>query len=124
MILMLLTWFSNRKLASKLFVGFALVLALNTALGLFCLKKLSVLHESEHDLALRQIPSLRALTDLRSSVNAHRRAQFEYLVAATDPQRQESRTHLHDAAAGIQSALEKYASFISDPDEQHIYEEI
>ena len=121
---MLLTWFSNRRLASKLFVGFAVVLAFNTALGLFCLKKLSVVHESEHDLALRQIPSLRALTDLRSSVNAHRRAQFEYLVAATDSQRQESKTHLRDAAVGIQSALEKYSSFISDPDEQHIYEEV
>jgi methyl-accepting chemotaxis protein len=119
-----LTWFSDRKLASKLFVGFAVVVALNTVLGLFCLKKLSVVHESEHDLALRQIPSLRALTDLRSNVNAHRRAQFEYLVAATDSQRQESKTHLRDAAAGIQSALEKYGSLISYPEEQRIYEEI
>ncbi len=119
-----LTWFSNRKMASKLFVGFAVMLAFNTALGLFCLKKFSEVHGAEHDLALRQIPSLRALTDLRSSVNAHRRAQFEYLVARTEGQRQESQTHLGDASEGIQSAQEKYGSLISDRDERRIFEEI
>jgi len=119
-----LTWFNNRKIASKLFVGFAVVLALNTALGLFCLKKLSLLHGAELDLAMRQIPSLRALTDLRSSANAHRRAQFEYLVARTEAQRQESQTRLRNAFSDIHSAQEKYGLLISDREEQRVFEEI
>ena len=118
------TWFYNRTIASKVSLGFAVVLVLNTAFGLFCLNKLSVVHGSEPDLAPRQIPSLRALADLRSSVNAHRRAQFESLVAGTDAQRRESQIHLRDAAAAIQSAQAKYGSLIADREELRGFEDI
>jgi methyl-accepting chemotaxis protein len=111
-------------MASKLFMGFAAVVALNAVVGIFCLRKLSAVYESEHDLALRQIPSLRALTDLRGSVNAHRRAQFEYLAARTESERQESEKHLSDALEGIESGEEKYSSLISDPEEKRAFNEI
>ena len=117
-----LTWFNHRKIASKLLMGFAVALALNAALGLFCVKKLSLVHGSEHDLAMRQLSSSRALADLRSSVNAHRRAQFEYLVARSQAQRQEAQSHLRDASAGIQSAAEKYGSLTLDREEQRVFE--
>ncbi len=119
-----MTWFNNRKMAGKLFLGFAAVLAMNAALGVFCLRQLSVFHQAEHDLALRQIPSLRALTDLRAAVNAHRRAQFEYLVARTESEHRGAEKHLREASETIQSSQEKYGSLISDPEESRIFDEI
>ncbi|MGA8274093.1 MAG: methyl-accepting chemotaxis protein [Candidatus Sulfotelmatobacter sp.] len=111
-------------MASKLFLGFAAVLTMNAAIGIFCLRKLSMVHDSEHDLALRQIPSLRALTDLRASVNAHRRAQFEYLVARTESERQESEKHLRESTESVKAGQEKYGSFLTDPEEIRHFEEI
>jgi Four helix bundle sensory module for signal transduction len=117
-------WFSNLKMTSKLLVGFALVLAVNAALGLFCLQRLSVVHEAERDLAVLQIPSLQALTELRSSVNAHRRGPFEYVVAWKEGQRREAEKHLRDAAVGIQSAREKYGSLVSNAGERRLFKDI
>jgi CHASE3 domain sensor protein len=119
-----LEWFDNRRMAAKLFLGFGAVLALNAVIGIFSLRKLSVVYDSEHDLALRQIPSLRALTDLRSSVNAHRRAQFEYLVARNQSERDECEMHLRDALRAIQSGQEKYQALISSPEEQQGFDVI
>lgn len=111
-------------MAGKLFIGFAAVLAINAALGLFCLQRLALVRQRDHDLALRQMPALRVLADLRSSVNAHQHAQFEYLVARSEAQRQQSKKHLRNAAEGIQSARGEYSSLVSGLEEQRVFEEI
>ncbi len=117
-------WFSNRKIASKLFLGFAAMLVLNAALGTFCLQKLAVVHETEQSLALRHEPLLQFLRDLRSSVGAHRHAQFEYLAARTEQERESCEKHLRDASTGIRSAREEYGSRISSPEQTSAFEEI
>jgi methyl-accepting chemotaxis protein len=119
-----LEWFSNMKISVKLFIGFAAVLAINAAVGLFCLQRLAVVHQTQQDRIARQIPGLRVLADLRSSVNAHRNAQFEYLVASSEAQRQETQRHSRNAAEGIHSAQEQYGELVSDPEEKRLFEEM
>jgi len=111
-------------MTGKLLIGFAAVLALNIALGLFCLQRLALVRQMDHDLALRQMPALRLLADLRSSVNAHQHAQFEYLVARSEAQRQQSKKNFRNAAEAIQSARGEYGSLVSGPDEQRVFEEV
>jgi methyl-accepting chemotaxis protein len=77
--------------------------------------------EAEHGLALRQGPSLQALTSLGSAVNAHRQAQFEYLAARSDGQRREADKHLREAAESIQSTQQEYGSLISQAEEQRLF---
>ena len=115
---------TNIRLTGKLLIGFAAVLALNAALGLFCLQRLALVRQMDHDLALRQMPALRVLADVRSSVNAHQHAQFEYLVARSEAQRQQSKKVLRNAAEAIQSARGEYGSLVSGPEEQRVFEEV
>ena len=119
----LVEWPNDLKMTGKILAGFAAVLAINVAAGLFCVQRFSALQEMEHDLALRQnpSPSLRILTDLRSSMNAHWRAQCEYLLAHSEAQRVESGKDLREAAESIQSEKEKYGAFISNPEDQRIF---
>ena len=112
------------RVTGKLFLGFAAVLALNAALGVFCLQRLALVRQMDHDLALRQTPALRELANLRSSVNAHQHAQFEYLVARSEAQRQQSKKYLRNAAEDIQSARGEYGALVSGPEEQRVFEEI
>ncbi len=105
-------------------MGFATALAINAGVGLFFLDRVSVERESEQELALRQVLPSQILADLRSSVNAHRRARLEYVVANSEGQKQESEKHLRDAAEGMQSAQEKYGSLVSDAEGQRTFEEI
>ncbi len=119
-----LGWFSNRKMGSKLFLGFAGSLALNAAGWIVCLQKFSIVHEKGHELALLQIPCLQALADLRSQLNAHRRAQVEYLLASTEPRRSQSEKHLRAAVESIQSEQERYGSLISQAEERRAFDEI
>jgi methyl-accepting chemotaxis protein len=119
-----LEWFSDMKISVKLLIGFAAVLAINAAVGLFCLQRLAGAHQTQRDLTGRQIPGLRVLADLRSSVNAHRNAQLEYLVASSEAQRQEPLRHSRNAAEGIHSAQEQYGELVSDPEEKRLFEEM
>lgn len=122
-----LKWLNHRKMAGKLFFGFAAVLALNGVLGFLYLQKLAVVRGSEARPTLRQVPAITALTDFQSSLNAHRRAQFEYLAARTESQRQESEKHLRGASEGIQLAQAKYRLFSvaeEQSEEQRVLEEI
>jgi methyl-accepting chemotaxis protein len=119
-----LEWLSDMKITVKVFIGFASILSVNAAVGLFCLARLGVVHQTDQELSVRQIPTLWVLADLRSSINAHRQAQLEYLVARNEGQRQESQKHLHNAAVGVQSAKDQYGALASDPEERHLLEEM
>jgi methyl-accepting chemotaxis protein len=119
-----LTWFAHRKTGSKFFIGFAALLALNAAIGLIIMRQFSAAHEKEPDFALKQIPTLQILADLRSSLNNHRRAQFELLAARVGPQREVAGKYLREAAESIQSAQEKYSILISDPEEHRVSDEL
>ena len=116
--------FNNRTIAGKLFLAFAVILALNALLGIFCLRKLSLVYQAEQRLALRQMPSLRLLADLRSNINAYQHARLEYLLAATEADRRESEKRLLATSRSTHSAMEKYGSCISDAEEQRIYDGI
>ena len=119
-----LGWFRNSKIASKIVFGFATALAINAAVGWFFLGRVSAERKSEQELALRQVLSSQILADLRSSVNAHRRARLECLVAHSEGQKRESEKHLRDAAHAMQSAQGKYGSLVSDAEGQRVFEEI
>ena len=117
-------WFSNRKISTKLFLSFLATLAINAAVGIVCLQKFSVTHEREQGLTLRQAAPAQAIAELRSALNAHRRAQIEYLAARTESQRQLWEKHLREAAKEIQSAQEQYSSLISGDDQRNGVDEI
>jgi methyl-accepting chemotaxis protein len=119
-----LTWFGNRKMVSKLSLGFAGLLALNASMGILCLRKLAVVRGREYDLARRQNPLPKILADLRGSLNAHHSAQLERIVARTESQRQESDQRLRNTSQSIQSAQEKYAALVTSPEEQRIFDAI
>jgi methyl-accepting chemotaxis protein len=109
----MLQWFNNRKIASRIFVVFAAVLALNVIGGEFGLKKLMMAHESEHDATSVQAP-LQTLDEMRSSLNSHNRAQFEYLAARNDKERLESTETFGAAHEAIQQSKEKYGTFMGN----------
>jgi methyl-accepting chemotaxis protein len=117
-------WFRNRKIGAKLFLGFAVALAINAMVGIVCLQKFSVLKERESGLTLRQIAPTQAIAELGSALNAHRRAQIEYLSAHTESQREQCEKHWREAAQGIHSARQKYGSLILESDERSVYEEL
>ena len=116
--------FLHPKMRSKLFFGFAAVLALNAAMGIFCLRKLSVLLVKENELTKPQNSLLQAVADVRQGLNTHRAARLEHFVACTDAQRQESAKRLRVATQSILSAQANYAALISQPEEQHVFDPI
>jgi methyl-accepting chemotaxis protein len=113
----------HMKITVKVFIGFAAALAISAAVGLFCLARLGAVYQTQQ-LVVTQIPALRILGELRSSINAHRQAQFEYLVARNEGQRQESQKHLHNEAENIQSAKDQYGALVSNPEERRLLEEM
>jgi methyl-accepting chemotaxis protein len=118
------TWVVEQmKITVKVFIGFAAALVISAAVGLFCLARLGAVYQTQQ-LVVAQIPVLRILGELRSSINAHRQAQFEYLVARNEGQRQESQKHLQNEAENIQSAKDQYGALVSDREERRLWEKM
>ena len=117
-------WFRHQKMGSRVFFGFAAVLAINGAVGIFCLRTLSVWLVRENELTKPQNSLLQAVAEFRQGLNAHRAARLEYFVARTDPQRQESAKRLRGATQSILSAQGNYAALISQTQEQHVFDPI
>jgi HAMP domain-containing protein len=103
--------FNNRKMAGRILLAFAAVLALNVIGGEYGLKQLTLAHESEHDATSVQAP-LQTLDELRASLNSYNRAQFEYLAARNGAERLESTENFRAAGETIQRSEEKYGDFL------------
>jgi hypothetical protein len=117
-------WFSNRKINCEVVFGFAVALAINAAAGIVCLRMFAVLHESERGLALRESLPSQGLADLRSALNAHRRAQIEYLAAHSESQRERCEKNWQVAEENIRSVEEKYGLPRFGADERTGFDEI
>ncbi len=117
-------WFSNRKISTKIFFGFAIAMAVNAAVGSVCLQKFYDMHEREQGLTSSQVAPLQALADLRSYLNEHRSAQIECLAARTESHHEQCEKRFRETEREIHSGLEKYSSLISGSDPHNGADEI
>ncbi len=118
-----LRWF-DRTMGRQIFVGFAFVLVVNSVSSFLILQKLAFWGEAIQKQGNQSIMIAFGLSALRSSVDAYRRAQLEYLLDRPAHEPMESVRSLREASEEVNAAEEKYRLLMSTPEEQRLFEEI
>ena len=73
---------SNFKIATKIGVGFAIIVAMVIALGLVALSQLNAVGAGEEQLAVNNLPSVEMAGQIRSLVNTIRRLEARHILAS------------------------------------------
>ncbi len=114
-----MAWFSKMKIASKLGMGFAAVLALVVILGVFSLFQLSKLNANVLDIGGNWLPSITYLSQLRFEASTVRRWELNYLITADKAVVEQK---MNAALERIAEDEKLYESTISSEQERGLYQ--
>jgi methyl-accepting chemotaxis protein len=110
--------FDNIKIRTRLLIAFLGITTLMVLLGGTCLYRLSVVNEATADIATNWLPAIRALGDTRSALNAERRAEALFAVAATDEAAANEMKSLDKAKGEVAQAWQAYQVTIDSDEER------
>src|SRR5262249_37809292 len=95
-----MSWFLNKKIATKLMTAFSIVLLMSLFVGGFAIQRLAAVQATAEDLGGNQMQGTRALGDLESAVSAYRRWELRLLIVNGNPSERQI------AEDGLRKALE------------------
>ena len=118
-----MSWFSDKKLGTKLILSFSMVLALTAVLGVFSLMKLAAVRATTVDMAENWFVAVRGLEDMRFALSSARRYELRSALAKTADDR-ETQIRLFDAAtADFKKGEAVYLPTITGPEERKLYDD-
>ena len=71
---------SKVRVGTRLMAGFALLVALTTALGLYCIRGIDRMHAAGDEVATNWFPAMNALAEYRAALDTMRRAEANYVM--------------------------------------------
>jgi methyl-accepting chemotaxis protein len=115
---------SNLKIGVRLGLGFAAVLALTLAIGLFSISRLAVINASTADIATNWMVATKALSEYSESINTIRRAEANHLMAKTDKEFTGYETRIQEGKTQATEALKHYIATVNTAEEKALVEAI
>jgi methyl-accepting chemotaxis protein len=116
--------FLNLRLRTKLMLGFTIVLALTTFLGVFSLSKLAGVRATTVDMAENWLVSIRTLGEMRNEMANMRRFQLCIALSKNDEEKSVSVRSLEMAGEEFKKYEALYLPTIASPEERKLYETI
>ena len=115
--------FENMKVATKLIVGFSVVLCLTLVIGIFSIVQLAKVNQTSTDMELNWMPSVFHTSDMNTNTSDFRIAELQHVNSLTPQDMAEREKEL----AAIGEALVKnrgiYEKLISTEKERAMYED-
>ena len=118
-----MSWFDNLKIGPKLYVTFALTLALTIALGIFSILKISAQNDVIGDLADNQITGIRAAAQLDALVGSFRRGELLAGMAQEAAVKEKYLKRMSDDLEKIRKQQAVYEKLIDSEEERKTYDE-
>jgi methyl-accepting chemotaxis protein len=116
-------WFHHLKIANKLLVAFALVLAMSCVMGIFSIVQLVKVSNSSIDIAENWMPATRHIGEVQTSLARYRISEATHILQDDEAEMKAADKALstrRDTMRGQQASL---AALVSDPEEKRIYAE-
>jgi methyl-accepting chemotaxis protein len=117
-----MTWFSDKKIATKLLMAFVLVLCLTTFMGVFAIQKLAAVRGTTNDFAQNWLPSIHILDDMQAALGAQRRAELRIALSKTAAQAEVGYQILQSRREDFKKLRATYEPLVSSPEEKADWE--
>ncbi|MGA8073673.1 MAG: methyl-accepting chemotaxis protein [Candidatus Acidiferrales bacterium] len=115
-----MSWFSDKKLGTKLILSFSMVLALTAVLGVFSLMKLAAVRATTVDMAENWMVAIRSLEDMRFDLASARRYQLRGALAKTAEDRDAQIQNADASIEDFKKAAATYTPTITGPEERKL----
>jgi methyl-accepting chemotaxis protein len=116
--------FSRLRLGARLGLGFACVLALTLALGLFALFRMNSINDATADVATNWMAASRGLAEYASQVSLMRRAESRHVMATQDQEYAAEETRLAKARTDAADSFRAYLVTVNTDEEKRLAAEI
>src|SRR5687768_11874632 len=80
----MLSWFVNRRVGTKLAIGFGSVLVMTAALGVFTIRELAGVNSGAREIADNWLPSVHAISNLNTNTSDHRLVLAQHVLSTSD----------------------------------------
>jgi methyl-accepting chemotaxis protein len=114
-------WFRHLKIANKLLLAFALVIAMACVMGIFSIVQLVKVSNSSSDIARNWMPATRHIGEVQTSLARFRISEATHILQEGEAEMKAADKALstrRDTMGRQQAAL---AALVSDPEEKRIY---
>jgi methyl-accepting chemotaxis protein len=115
---------SRFRLGVRLGLGFACLLSLTFALGLFSLYRMNVINAATADVATNWMAATRSLAEYASQINVMRRAEARHVMARQDKEYAEEENRLAKARTEAARTFAAYLGTVNTDEEQRLVAEI
>ena len=114
------SWTISRRIT----IGFAVLLALTAAVGLFALRQIDGLREDIEGFNTNTLPSVIALGECSSLVRDNLLAALQFTMADSDAKRGDLQQRIVANRAETDRLFESYDKLISDDEDRRLFEEV
>jgi methyl-accepting chemotaxis protein len=119
-----MSWFLDKRIGTKLILGFATVLALTAVLGVVAIAKLAAVRATTVDMAENWMVSINALNNMRFAMATARRMELRMIIAKTAEEDEELGRSVDTAMADFKKNQAIYVPTITGPEERKFYDDI
>ena len=113
---------NNLKMASKLSLGFGIILVLMLASGLISLNRMNIVNDQSTIIAENWMPSIKVTEEINTNTSDFRIAQYEHVLSTTEEDMKKAENSMDLVLATMKKNRADYEKLISSPEEQAVYD--
>ena len=113
---------NNLKMATKLSLGFGIVLILMIVSGIVSLNRMSIVNDQSTILSENWMPSIKVTEEINTNTSDFRIAEYEHVLSTTDEGMKKAEETMDKVLATMKKNRTEYEKLISSPEEQAVYD--
>ena len=118
-----MNWFNRLRLASKLGITFAAVLALTVLVGAISIHQLAKVNETSLRLSSHWMPGIRVIEDIKSQVARIRTRELQYIISSDPSEMDKYDKVIAKDLEDLQQMQDDYVKLLESPEEKRSYAE-
>ncbi|MFS2020635.1 MCP four helix bundle domain-containing protein, partial [Massilia sp. CT11-108] len=118
-----MNWFNRLRLASKLGITFAAVLALTVLVGAISIHQLAKVNDTSLRLSGHWMPGIRVIEDIKSQVARIRTRELQYIISSDSAEMDKYDKVIAQDLEDLRRMQDDYVKLLESPEEQQSYAE-
>jgi methyl-accepting chemotaxis protein len=118
-----MNWFYRLRLAGKLGITFAAVLALTVLVGLISIRELAKVNDTAQRLSSHWMPGIRAIEDIKSQIARIRTRELQYIISSEQSEMDKYDKVIEQDLADLRRMQDDYVKLLESPEEKQSYAE-
>ncbi|NHZ96992.1 methyl-accepting chemotaxis protein [Massilia sp. CCM 8734] len=119
-----MSWFYNLKIARKLMLVFALVVAMACFLGVFSISQLVKVRDASNDIASNWLPSVRYLGQVQASLSRYRISEATHVLLLEETDMLATDKSMATRLETLRKQQASYAALVTEAEETRLYKEL